>query len=132
MHSVLAHSRQAIRHAAGSQVRCMSAPSFWGHVVEAPKDPILGISDAFKADPDPIKMNLGVGAYRDDNGKPVVLDCVRKAEQKIVGAHNMEYLPIGGFAEFCDHSVRSSTQDVFDNPNPHLHGFLSLHFCIAP
>jgi len=74
--------------------------------VEAPKDPILGISDAFKADPDPIKMNLGVGAYRDDNGKPVVLDCVREAERRIMGNHNMEYLPIGGFADFCDHSVK--------------------------
>ncbi len=43
-----------------------------------PPDPILGVTVAFKADTDPNKMNLGVGAYRDDNGKPYVLSCVRK------------------------------------------------------
>jgi aspartate/tyrosine/aromatic aminotransferase len=48
-----------------------------------------------QADPNPTKMNLGVGAYRDDNGKPVVLDCVREAESRIAGKGNMEYLPIG-------------------------------------
>jgi hypothetical protein len=48
-----------------------------------------------QADTDASKMNLGVGAYRDDNGKPVVLDCVREAERRIAGSGNMEYLPIG-------------------------------------
>ena len=43
-----------------------------------PPDPILGVSEAFKRDTSPKKMNLGVGAYRDDHGKPFVLDCVRK------------------------------------------------------
>lgn len=43
-----------------------------------PPDPILGVTVAFKADTDANKMNLGVGAYRDDNGKPYVLSCVRK------------------------------------------------------
>lgn len=43
-----------------------------------PPDPILGVTEAFKRDTNPQKMNLGVGAYRDDNGKPYVLSCVRK------------------------------------------------------
>lgn len=43
-----------------------------------PPDPILGVSEAFKKDTSPKKMNLGVGAYRDDQGKPFVLSCVRK------------------------------------------------------
>lgn len=43
-----------------------------------PPDPILGITEAFKADKNPKKMNLGVGAYRDNEGKPYVLQCVRK------------------------------------------------------
>lgn len=43
-----------------------------------PPDPILGVTEAFKRDTSPKKMNLGVGAYRDDNGKPFVLGCVRK------------------------------------------------------
>jgi aspartate aminotransferase len=41
-----------------------------------PADPILGVNDAFKKDTDPKKVSLGVGAYRDDDGKPVVLNCV--------------------------------------------------------
>lgn len=43
-----------------------------------PPDPILGVTEAFKRDGSAKKMNLGVGAYRDDHGKPHVLNCVRK------------------------------------------------------
>lgn len=48
-----------------------------------PPDPILGVTEAFKRDTNPKKMNLGVGAYRDDQGKPFVLSCVRKVQLKI-------------------------------------------------
>ena len=41
-------------------------------------------SEAFKKDPSPQKINLGVGAYRTEEGKPLVLNVVRKAEQKII------------------------------------------------
>ena len=47
-------------------------------ITEGPPDPILGVTEAFKADKNPNKMNLGVGAYRDDQGKPFVLVSVRK------------------------------------------------------
>lgn len=43
-----------------------------------PPDPILGVSEAYKRDTNSKKMNLGVGAYRDDNGKPYVLPSIRK------------------------------------------------------
>lgn len=67
-----------------------------------PPDPILGVSEAFKKDDNPKKMNLGVGAYRDDGGKPYVLPSVRKAEKTIIDAGmNKEYAPIGGDANFC-------------------------------
>ena len=49
----------------------------WSHVEEAPPDPILGLSQAFAADDHPKKMSLGVGAYRDDEGKPYILKCVQ-------------------------------------------------------
>lgn len=49
----------------------------WSHVQEAPPDPILGLSQAFAADDHPKKINLGVGAYRDDAGKPYILNCVK-------------------------------------------------------
>jgi len=79
---------------------------FWADVPEAPKDPILGITEKFLADSNPQKLNFGVGAYRDDDGKPVVLDCVREAERRIAGKNFMEYLPIGGLKAFCDESVK--------------------------
>ncbi|KAH9736880.1 Aspartate aminotransferase [Citrus sinensis] len=59
---------------------------WWDHVAPAAKDPINGVTEAFLADPSPFKINLGVGAYRDDKGRPVVLQCVREAEAKIAGS----------------------------------------------
>uniref|UniRef100_A0A672MJS7 Aspartate aminotransferase, mitochondrial n=1 Tax=Sinocyclocheilus grahami TaxID=75366 RepID=A0A672MJS7_SINGR len=75
--------------------------SWWTEVQMGPPDPILGVTEAFKRDTNPKKMNLGVGAYRDDQGKPFVLNCVRKAEAQIAAKKlDKEYLPIGGLAEF--------------------------------
>ncbi|PNX60817.1 aspartate aminotransferase, partial [Trifolium pratense] len=59
--------------------------SWFRNIQPAPKDPILGVTEAFLADQSPNKVNVGVGAYRDDNGKPVVLECVREAERRIAG-----------------------------------------------
>ena len=66
-----------------------------------PPDAILGVTEAFKRDTNPKKINLGVGAYRDDNGKPYLLPSVLKAEE-ILNTKNLdkEYLPISGFGEF--------------------------------
>ena len=50
----------------------------WSNVEMGPPDAILGITDAYKRDTNPDKINLGVGAYRDDNGKPYVLPSVLK------------------------------------------------------
>lgn len=44
----------------------------------APPDPIIGVNTAFNADTDAKKVNLGVGAYRDDNSKPYIFNVVRK------------------------------------------------------
>ena len=71
------------------------------------QDPILGVSEMFHADTDPSKMLLGTGAYRDDSGKPLVLECVRQAEKKLIEeAKNMEYLPTQGDNEYISRSVR--------------------------
>lgn len=71
-----------------------------------PPDAILGVSEAFKKDTSPNKINLGVGAYRDDNNKPFVLPSVRKAEQIITSkAMDKEYAPISGSAEFCTSAI---------------------------
>ena len=52
--------------------------SWWQNVEMGPPDAILGVTEAFKKDSNPKKMNLGVGAYRDDAGKPFVLPSVRE------------------------------------------------------
>ena len=67
----------------------------------APRDPILGITEAFNADANPGKINLGVGVYYDDNGKVPLLDCVQKAEAKLAEQHTPRtYLPIEGLAAY--------------------------------
>lgn len=52
--------------------------NIFAKVPMAPPDPVLGINIAYAGDSDPRKVNLGVGAYRDDNLKPVVFSVVRK------------------------------------------------------
>ena len=52
--------------------------SWWSHVEEGPPDVIFGIVEAYNRDTHPQKVNLGIGAYRDDDGKPYVLPVVRK------------------------------------------------------
>ncbi|CAF1647694.1 unnamed protein product [Didymodactylos carnosus] len=61
-----------------SQARLASTNSFWSNVEMGPPDPILGVTEAFKRDSNPKKINLGVGAYRSDEGKPFVLESVKK------------------------------------------------------
>ena len=67
----------------------------------APRDPILGITEAFNADTNTAKINLGVGVYYDDNGKVPLLECVRRAEALMAGQHSPRtYLPIEGLAAY--------------------------------
>ncbi|MBI3045870.1 MAG: aspartate/tyrosine/aromatic aminotransferase [Betaproteobacteria bacterium] len=67
----------------------------------APRDPILGVTEAFNADTHPNKVNLGVGVYYDDNGKVPVLECVRRAEQKLAETPlPRNYLPIDGIPAY--------------------------------
>ena len=67
----------------------------------APRDPILGVTEAFVADKNPNKINLGVGVYCDDNGKVPLLECVRRAErEQIEAAPAHSYLPIDGLQSY--------------------------------
>lgn len=68
----------------------------------APKDAILGLTEAFKADPRTDKINLSVGVYQDESGKTPLLECVKQAEQRLAAAPTTKsYLPISGLAEYC-------------------------------
>ncbi len=71
------------------------------HLEQAPADPILGLTAAFKEDPDPDKINLGVGVYCDDRGKTPVFAAVKEAETRLLAAQSTKtYLPIDGTSDF--------------------------------
>ncbi|PXX47552.1 aromatic amino acid transaminase [Undibacterium pigrum] len=77
-----------------------SSPLF-SAIEMAPRDPILGITEAFNADQNPAKVNLGVGVYYDDNGKVPLLECVKKAEAILMEKFSPRtYLPIEGLAAY--------------------------------
>ena len=77
------------------------SPSPLASVPMAPADPILGVTEAFVADKNPSKVNLGVGVYTDDNGKIPLLECVRRAEElRMRTSPHRGYLPIDGLAAY--------------------------------
>jgi len=83
----------------------MASPLF-ARVELAPKDPILGVTEAFVADKNPNKVNLGVGVYNDDSGKLPLLACVKLAEEEMAKTLTPRgYLPIDGLAAY-DSAVR--------------------------
>ncbi len=73
----------------------------------APPDPILGLTEAFKQDPNPNKINLGVGVYKDASGKTPVLASVKAAEAHILENETSKgYLPINGDPGYGTHVRR--------------------------
>src|SRR5205814_1135587 len=75
--------------------------SLFAAVELAPRDPILGLTEQFNADPNPAKVNLGVGVYYDDDGKLPLLKCVAEAEKQMVETPKPRgYLPIDGIAAY--------------------------------
>jgi aromatic-amino-acid transaminase len=78
-----------------------AAADLFIHVEMAPKDPILGVNEAFNADPNPAKVNLGVGVYTNEDGKIPVLECVKRAEIAMAEKSAPRgYLPIDGIAAY--------------------------------
>lgn len=67
----------------------------------APPDAILGLGEAFKKDPNPKKINLSVGVYKDAQGNTPVLDCVKEAERRLLANEKSKtYLSIEGLPEY--------------------------------
>ncbi len=72
------------------------------NVAIAPPDPILGLTETFKADPNPDKINLSVGVYKDATGKTPVLETVKEAEKRILAQEDSKgYLPMTGEPVYC-------------------------------
>jgi hypothetical protein len=75
-----------------STTRWISSVSPWAKFEMGPPDPIIGLTEAYLKDDFAQKVNVGVGAYRDDAGKPYVLPCVREAERILMDKQlDMEY-----------------------------------------
>ena len=76
---------------------CKNSFSHWIKIPLAPPDKILGLNDLFNKDKNELKVNLGVGAYRDSNGNPLVLSSVKKAKDLLAKlSNNHEYASIAG------------------------------------
>ena len=75
----------------------------WKDIEPAPADAILGLTEAFKSDPNPAKVNLGVGVYKDEQGQTPVLKCIKSAEHRMVETQETKgYLPISGDPAYTD------------------------------
>jgi len=90
-----------------------------------PPDAIIGLNEAYAKNPSPNKVNVGVGAYRGDDGKPYVLPCVKEAEQRILaslekGELNHEYAGIVGEPSFIDCALKFAYGDDADVLNEKL------------
>ena len=69
----------------------------WQNITAAPADSILGLTEAFRNDPNSSKVNLGVGVYKDEEGKTPILKCVKAAEKILLEKEGPKsYLPISG------------------------------------
>ena len=76
-------------------------------IKEAPKDPILGLTEEFKSDKNPLKVNLSVGVYQDDNGKTPTFESVTLAEKKLIDINSSKtYKPIDGDSTFLEESIK--------------------------
>jgi len=75
--------------------------SLFSGLALAPRDPVLGIKEAYLADPRPDKVNLGVGVYLDESGAIPLLGCVREAEARLAdNPAPWDYLPIDGLPAY--------------------------------
>ncbi|WP_422909820.1 amino acid aminotransferase [Pseudomonas sp. MAC6] len=75
--------------------------SLFSAVEMAPRDPILGLNEAFNADTRATKVNLGVGVYYNEEGRIPLLRAVAEAEKARIEAHAPRgYLPIEGIAAY--------------------------------
>lgn len=93
----------------------MSAPI---QATSAPPDPVFSLAARCKADTDPRKADLAIGAYRDDSGQPWVLPVVRKVDEQLASDPrvNHEYQPMTGNATF----LKAAARLLFGADHPEL------------
>nr|AEE61851.1 unknown [Dendroctonus ponderosae] len=89
--------------------------SWWSQIKAGAPDPIFSVTEAYRADANPQKVLLGVGAYRTDEGMPFILPCVQRAKD-MLGEQKLdhEYLPQGGYSEFNRAAARLALGEESD------------------
>lgn len=88
-----------------------------------------GINEVFNLDKSSLKVNLGVGSYRDDNGKPYVLPSVKQAEKNIFAADlDKEYTLISGIPSFTKYAAELA---YGENSAPLKENRISVVQCIS-
>jgi aromatic-amino-acid transaminase len=93
------------------------ATSLFSDIQMATPDAILGITEAFRNDPNPAKVNLGVGVYQDAQGKIPVLNAVLQAAKIWAAQEDTKtYLPIDGVPAF----VQANQELLFGKDSPLL------------
>ena len=90
----------------------------WKGIEAAPADSIFGLTEAFKKETNPKKVNLGVGVYKDNEGKTPVLRCIKTAEKMLLENENTKsYLPISGdplYAKSVQRLLFGKTSEVIE------------------
>ncbi|KAI8075794.1 aspartate aminotransferase [Gilbertella persicaria] len=86
----------------------LDSASVFNQVPQAPPDMIFNLTAQYKADKNPNKINIGVGAFRTDELKPYVLPVVKKAESILYNDESLdhEYQPIAGTTAFTNAAVK--------------------------
>lgn len=89
----------------------MAAASIFKDVPGVPTDHVFCVNQMYKDDQNPNKVNMGIGAYRDKDGNPMVLPVVLNVEKRLAEEIaskilNHEYLSIDGLKSFCDAASR--------------------------
>jgi aspartate aminotransferase len=98
-----------------NKIPCKAIKNTWSIIGNSLPDPILGLTVAYNASANPNKVNLGVGAYRSNEGKPYMLDCVKVAQARQL-EKSIEYVPIDGLPEFIKASQKLAFGDeLLDN-----------------
>ena len=106
------------KNAADAKRRRVSSemPTTFFSGLSGPEDPILGLRDRYIADPHPSKLSVAVGAYRTEECKLLVLECVREAEAALLAAgDNKEYLPVDGLRAAHEAAARLVLGDAYSD-----------------
>lgn len=100
---------------------------FFSHIEPAPPDPILGLQQAFHADPRPHKVDLGVGIFKTADLKMPVMECVKEAEKLLFPKETVgNYLPIDGDPQFLEEAAKLALGEIYPSHKGRIYAAQSV------